>query len=449
MQRLRALPRRARAVSTLALLILILGGAALLMLQAVTYRPRVIIIELTPTPDDITRNRLEARAYQALFHVEAQAAQSGWTVDLRSTAGELWFELGDLGMASAHWQAAVLLGGRSLALLRELANAYIRLSAWRDAADTLSILLEVAPEDTWARYQLGMIRAPFNPAESEVHLRAAVAEPGFTETASALLTALRDYSTDPMVSLYVGLVFAERELWAHAELAFTHAASVNQLLPEADAYVGLARDRQGKDGSAWVERAIARDPANPTINYLYGLHLRIVGNLERSLTAFLRAAAFDPENPAIQAELGSAYRLLGEFALAETHYQQAVTLSNGDPQFQRLLAAFYAEEAGTLGISGMEQLWASIGAASDDPDLITSYALYLHRTGNSTEGLVQVNRALSITPNHPRALYYKARILLDMGDVAAARGLLEQVIALGGALANDAQTLLDSLATPR
>lgn len=435
-------PRTLRAALLLTLLVLILGGALLVVyLQDDLSAPP----EVTEAPDRIVQNRRDGRSYQALYQIEAQAAREGWTPELRRAAGDVWYELGDRGAAVGHWAAAVSMGARDPLLLRELAAGYVSLQRWGNATDTLALLLGVDPEHEWGHYQLALIRAPFNPAEAEIHLRAVVSSAAYGETAGALLTVLRDYGADSLLSFHVGLIFVGRELWGHAELAFTYAALTNYPLPEAMAYVGLARGKQGKDGAAWADQAVALDPANPQVVYLYGLHLRTVGDFEGSLNAFLRAAIIDPQNPAIQAELGTAYRLLGDLGQAEFHYQQAVFLSGDAPQFQRLLAAFYAEEASSFGAVGMETLWTSFGQNSDDPDMIASYGLWLHSIGDTAGGLAELDRSLALAPDHPRALFYKARILLDSGDATAAVGLLERLVELGGAFSADAQLLLSSI----
>ncbi len=336
----------------MALLVLILL-VGVLFAACQPAAPTAMLPTLAPTlppPSSeqlIAENRRLGRPLQALYQVEAAAQQQGWTPQRQRQAGDLWFELGTLPAAVVYWRAAFEGGVRDLPLVQQLAQGYITLQDWGAAADTLVALLALDPASAWANYQLGLILAPVNPAQAEPLLFEAVQAPAFAPVSSALLEVfqLQQSEGDAILgSMRVGLVFAASELWAHAEMAFTHAASIGYPYPEAMAYVGLARDRQGKDGSAWVRQAVELAPDNSTVLYVSGLHLRHMGELEDSLAVFERAVALDPRNPALQAELGTAYRLLNNISLAEYWYQQAVETSGGAPEFQQLLDSFYAGE---------------------------------------------------------------------------------------------------------
>src|SRR5262249_45727588 len=112
--------------------------------------------------------------------------------------------------------------------------------------------------------------------------------------------------------------------------------------PEALAYMGLAKDRQGKDGSVQVTEALTLAPQNAQVLYLSGLHLRSAFDYTDSLDAFQQAVAASPTNPAYAAELSTAFRLIGDLGSDEQWLKTAVQLSNNDPRFQALLDDFYA-----------------------------------------------------------------------------------------------------------
>jgi tetratricopeptide (TPR) repeat protein len=274
------------------------------------------------------------RPLQTLYQLEAQAAIEGWTPDRSRLAGDLWRQVGDLRRAVAYWEAA----DPGTAVLRDRAQAYVQLERWADATDALAQLLALLPDNSpdraWAQFQLGLIRATYDPARALDLLRAA--QPTYGSSAATLVSVLEG-TTDP---IQIGIALARAELWSHAELAFSQSAD-----PLAAAYGGLARDVQGKDGSPQIDAAVAFAPDNPQVRYLQGLHLRQQYDYPGSLEAMIQAVALDPENPALYAELGRAYQLAGDMTAAERWLKFAVSL---DDHFQPLLDAFYDDERTAL-----------------------------------------------------------------------------------------------------
>ncbi len=288
----------------------------------------------------IEDNRQRGRVMQALYQTEALAARTGWTPTLLLTAGDLWQEAGDVTRALPYWQSAAQSGDTGI--LRRLAQTQIDLQYWADATSTLTKLIESDPENFWAHYQLGLIRAAFDSQAAEGYLRIAGRSPEYGEAAAAVLGALSD---DPMDA---GIALAEAQLWPYAELAFQHAADLGQSYPEALAYTGLMRDHQGKDGGAWIEQAVRIAPQNPQVRYLQAIHLRLAIEYDASLEAMIQAVALDPENAALYAELGTAYRLTEDLENAEYWLEFAVDLSDNDPRYQQMLDQFRADETSRI-----------------------------------------------------------------------------------------------------
>lgn len=295
-------------------------------------------LQFVNLPDNlIGRPPLENRAgrpFQSLYQLEAQASLEGWTPELSRRAGNLWREAGDLRRAVAYWEAA----DPEPAVLRDRAQAYAQLERWSDAADALAKLLALLPENSpdrpWAQFQLGLIRAAYDPAGAVALLRAA--EPAYGLTAATLAGVLEG-TDDP---IYIGIALARADLWAYAEVAFSQSAD-----PLGMAYSGLARDMQGKDGAVQIDEAVLLAPDNPQVRFLQGLHLRQRYDYVGSLEAMIQAVALDPENPALYAELGRAYQLTGDLVTAERWLRFAVSL---DDHFQPLLDSFYDDERTAL-----------------------------------------------------------------------------------------------------
>ncbi|MCC6803118.1 MAG: hypothetical protein IT319_09555, partial [Anaerolineae bacterium] len=169
----RSLTRTVPAVLVLAVL------AVFLYLLQFVNSPATLIGRPALTLDDRT-----GRPLQALYQLEAQAALDGWTPERARLAGNLWRQAGDLRRAVAYWESA----DPEPAVLRDRAQAYVQLERWADAADALANLLarlpENSPDRAWAQFQLGLIRAAYDPTSALDLLRAA--EPAYGASALAL-----------------------------------------------------------------------------------------------------------------------------------------------------------------------------------------------------------------------------------------------------------------------
>jgi Flp pilus assembly protein TadD len=435
--------RQRRAVPFVVLLVLILA-------MVTTFSVNAPIPSGSPAPTDnrqpFTRNRQQGRVMQALYHVEVQAAREGWTAALARAAGDLWREAGDWTNAAAYWEMAAAAEPSDTSLLRQIAQAYIALQQWTHAVDTLERLVQLEPNEAWAHYQLGLLRAPLDAHNARQHLSAAVTSLDYSAVSQILLTTIDTYGSDPvLLSMRVGVLFMDFEMWAHAELAFSQAALIAQPFPEALAYTALARDWQGKDSTLWLEQALQLAPDNALVRYVEGLHWRLGGDNPRSLEALLRAVTLEPANPAYCAELGTAYRLTGDLESALLWLQQAVILSNNAPEFQRLLALLYAEEAAALALLGVDVQGQISTLTPNDPDVLAELGWSMYTAGDSAGAQAQISTALALDPQNPRALYYRARILLSDGDTVAAVPLLQIVAASTSALMAEARRLLADL----
>lgn len=328
-----------RVVSLLALLVFI----SLFITRFPVSAPLSSANDLPELQRLMNDNLANGRLMQALYQSEALVAQTGWNGDLARVAGQVWEQVGDLSAAATYWEIALRLQPQDVSLARQLAQVYIDLQRWQEANAALRHLLEVAPDDNRAHYQLGLLEMPFDPSDASDHLRLAARDLIYRDIAFELLPLLGAEKMNAAATMQAGLVLAGHDLWPYAELAFDQAAVLGKPFPEALAYLGLARDKQGKDGSAPMEQAFALAPDNAQVLYLLGLHRRSVYDYAGSLDNFVNAIAADPANPAYAAELSTAYRLVGDLENAEKWLKTAVTLSNDDPRFRDLLSAFYAD----------------------------------------------------------------------------------------------------------
>lgn len=287
------------------------------------------------------------RPLQALYHIEAQAAQSGWTAELAFTAGDIWESMGDLVRAVSYWELAETYQAPLNAnRQRRLAQAYLELYRWSQAVISLSRLADHT-DDNWAHFQLGVLQSVYDPRIAAGQFVRAARDPQYQGVVTALQVPL---SEPPSLgqSMRVGTLLATYNYWAEAEYIFTVVASTPPVLPDALAYAAVARDQQGKDGALQMEQAVNLAPQNAQVRYLQGIHLRMTGDSEGSLAALKLSVMLDPLNPAYAAEMAAAYERLGDAITAEYWYKAAVTLSNNDPRYAALLTTFYSQPSLTI-----------------------------------------------------------------------------------------------------
>lgn len=325
---------------------------------------------LTPMPTDaqdadigfVLPERGSGRPLQSLYRVEAIAAHDGWTPERLRLAGDLWREAGDFRQTLAYWQAAAQTSDDET-LLRDIAQMALELQDWNTASDALQRLVLTVPDDAWVNLQLGLLQAPFNFSNALPHLEIAAGENAYAALSADMTTVLEH---DPVDALAVGLVLADHELWSFAELAFRQAAD-QQGIAEAFAYVGFARDHQDKEGTLWLDQALALAPQSATVRLLQGLHLRLAGEIDASLNALIAAATLDPENPVMYAELGTAYQLAGDFDQARRWLEQALALSDDDTRYQQLLDALSVQENNLMELFGIATEEADAATAEPNP----------------------------------------------------------------------------------
>ena len=363
----------------------------------------------------------------ARYQIEAQAAYSGWTPALHSAAAAFYEHMGDLSGAVAHWEAAQL---TDVASVEHLASVYITLQRWPEAIDALKRLLGIDPQRPWAHYQLGLLQVGLDPLAAASHLAVSARSPMYGEVSTDLLAVTQDNPADPFISMRVGLVLAQYALWPQAELAFRQAAIIGQPYPEALAYVGWTRAKQGKSSFPWMEQALAFGSEVPQVYYLYGLCLRQQLDYEGSRAAFMQAVALDPNNPAYYAELGMANSLLFDEEQAEHWLQSAVTVSGNAPEFQQLLDAFAAESNNGLWPENLSPFELFRDYIPQDPESLTSFGRTLYEMGDTVGALTELDAALALSPEYPQALYYKATILLTTDEPEQALSLLRQLAEL-------------------
>jgi tetratricopeptide (TPR) repeat protein len=318
-----------------------------------------------------------------------------------------------------------------------MAQQQIQQLDWVQARATLEKLVALEPDDAQALYWLGLLLAPQDHILAGEYLSRAALDATWAARADVVRNALQAYEDRSLADAHtvLGVALIGLEEWPFAEQAFQLALAVNAVNPTALAYLGFAKDQQGRDGLPDIQAALAMAPNDPTVYYLLGQHWRLAQDNQAAYDAFSQAYWLDPANPALAAEVGASLQFLGDLSGAEEWFRLAVALAPDDTRWSGLLAAYYADAEGQLDDQKIEFVRQASQAAPDDPDLHASLGWVYYQTGDYQKAYEELNRAVGFDPTRPRSRYYFAAVLEIMGDT---QGAVESYRFVVGALGSDA-----------
>ncbi|MDX2078636.1 MAG: hypothetical protein SFZ02_19550 [bacterium] len=304
---------------------------------------------IAQSSDPIRLNRAQERLHQALYHIQSQAQQTGWTDDLNQLAGDIYFQMNNLASAVVYWERANLTGATRLELL---AQSYIQLQQWENATSALFRLLNFDPTNEWAMWHYSVLMIMNMDADmieqGQARFQSLLASPDFAPSATAILQVITSDVGQAEKSLQLGLILANVDRWDLAELAFQLALVNDVILNDGVGaremgYIAFSRYMQGKPVLDWFMRALQADPLNDQANYLYGTYLRGVGELDASLDALVRAISQNPNNPAYYIELGLTYYAKNDVQQGDYWLQFARDIADDSEIINTIIDDFYAQ----------------------------------------------------------------------------------------------------------
>jgi tetratricopeptide (TPR) repeat protein len=322
-----------------------------------------------------------------------------------------------------------------IATLRARIAEAVSQQDWSRAENSLHFLLEIVPDDTQAHYQLGLILISQDFSAAHTHLWQASVDEAYAATVTQLLEIISPIPLSPTATHFrqIGIVLVEATEWAYAEKAFNAAIQLNPTDWQSFAYRGYARDQRGANGRESIEIAIALAPTEPLPFFFYGLHFRDQrGNTEDAINLLTRAFFLDSTDPGIAAEIAATYQLDRRYIDAADWYDIAVSLSSNDIRWQRLRAAFYADAEYLVEEAGLSYIREAYTRAPRDPNILTSMGRAYFLIEEYEESHEFLQRALEITPDNPRTLYYWGDQLRAEGDREGAIETYSLIIKIAG-----------------
>lgn len=348
--------------------------------------------------------------------------------------GDAYLAQGKRADAVTEFEAARAADPQSLEPLGRLAQAYEADGRYAEAVDVLAQLSQAGNADARQLYRLGALTAVVDPPAAAARLAVSAEVPSpYQALARHLLDAVTGATAqdDPaLTSAMIGIALVQIEEWPLAEAALQNAVTANDGFADAFAYLGLAQDRQGKDGTQALAQAAALTPDSPLVNFLYGLHFRALSQSADALPWLHKAQASDPNNPAIAAELGGAYAATGDLANGEVWFRQAVALNDRDGQFWLLLARFYVDRDYKVTEEGLPAARMAVGLNPNSALAADALGYALILTGDGLTGKQELERALGLDPSLAAAQYHLGVYHIGLGELDLARPYLDKAMAI-------------------
>ncbi|MFQ3536377.1 MAG: tetratricopeptide repeat protein [Aggregatilineales bacterium] len=372
--------------------------------------------------EQLYRAAFTARRYDLASSYLAQLTeQHGSSSALHRLWAEFFAAQGDSYAADAHRLAALQGTPEDASLLRALAESALGRRAWARAADYLERAYAFAPDDPDVRYALALYSLPDQPQRAAALLADLPDQPRFGSLdALRALIGAHGQAPSPLFAFRSGLALIEARHWQYAERALHLANAQGVDLPAARAFLGLAQSINGRDGAPLIEAALQAAPDEALVQYAAGLYWRSRGDVEQAIAALRLAYALDSQNAGLAAEIGQTYRQGGNLNEAARWLRNAVRLAPQDAALRRAAAAFYADENYALNGEGMTFLRESLAILPADPEIAANYGYALLYNGQVQLAYAELQRAVALQSQNPRARYYFAVLLEHQGDLQGA-----------------------------
>lgn len=280
------------------------------------------------------------------------------------------------------------------------------------------------PEETRIPQAYALLLSVYAP-EDAIELLRELAERNSEDAALErdLLRAIaeaQNEATPAYTYAQIGQVFARNQNWSLARLAFQNALVEEPDYPDAQAYLGLAKEQTGQDGFAEISSAISAQPQDPKAYVFLAIHHLNRKEITAAHQALDQAARLDPQNPAIAAQLGAVYAEIGDFSAATQAYLASTELASRGGQFWQLLARFSLDHDIDIRNLGLP---AARNAVSVEPDSASAYELLgtiQLELEDYTQSLRSFRTSLMLDPLSARGQYLYGVLMLASGNREAA-----------------------------
>lgn len=447
--------RRWRIWLTLAAAVVLLGAGG--FASNIFSRTRAVASIIPDHPRELIAGGLLAAQI-----AEAERSARGWSSAMMGVAqlGRLYQVNGYLAEASQIWDGLARLeptNPRWPYFLGGILAGYGRLE---EAIPLWERTVKLAPSYTTAQVRLG-----------EILLKARRS----SEAAKLFATAVKQDPANPYARLGLARIDFDAERWSEARATLSRITTEHpdfapawSLLVTVDEKLGetaeaaLARDRSKNSGlrmmpDPWVDalladcydpyrlnvaaaaaavttpaeamallrRALEVDASNATSHRLLGEELKKSGDLVQARSHFERAAELEPDADVNWNTLVAFLRASGDNPASERALSRGLLHCPDSPGLLLERISRYTEQSNFRPalalLNRLKQLHP------DEAEYPVKAAILHFQLEEVPEGMAEMQRALTLKPDHPIALLALARNAVQNGDQAAARELIARI----------------------
>ncbi len=306
----------------------------------------------------------------------------------------------------------------------EIALAYHGLRNYAAERDALEKWLATDKGRALDHYELGELLMASDPerAAHELLLSSSM-DSSFDSAVQTLRTTINLAALEPDEShrlVVIGRGLALVDEWPLAAENFKQASEADPKNAETWAWLGEARQHDGQDGSAELDKALSLDSSNAIVHALRGLYWKRQDNYSKALAEYVLAAQSEPANPAWQASIGDAYTQTGNLVAAFAAYQAAISLAPQDATYRRLLAMFCADNGVQVLDVGLPAAKKAVELAPHDPQSLDALGWSYAQTGLLYNAQQTLLEAIKAAPDSAPAHLHLAETYLRQGNNASA-----------------------------
>lgn len=235
----------------------------------------------------------------------------------------------------------------------------------------------------------------------------------------------------PQLQYSLGVAYFNAQQYDKAVPALSRALADE---PSADTARMLALASFQVDDYTRAAEILSKDPklpADPALQYTYGVALVRSGRADAAERIFSRVLTQNPDVPELNVVLGQAHAAQGDYDAAIASFKRALAIKPDVADANAALGTIFLRQ-GNLDAAAAA-LRAELAAHPDDVRARNTLATALDLQGNRDDALKELRTILARRPNYADARYLLGKVLLAGGAAAEAADHLERAAQLAPA----------------
>lgn len=164
------------------------------------------------------------------------------------------------------------------------------------------------------------------------------------------------------------------------------------------------------------------------VNYLKARRLVLDGKFEEAAPLLEKAVKSDPENAYLNAQLSEVHLRLNNFEKAEVHGEKAVNADPKNVEYRKSLGAIYATLKKYPQAKEQYAKIAELDPTNQSAPLLLG--ILEAESGNFPKGIEVLTKNLQDNPDNVMALFYRAKVYLEMDQIEKAKSDLDRCLTL-------------------